>query len=107
MPNKATLQSLITKTQRRYIEVEIHGDLYRIQSLTAMEWIDFNSTENRPQIEIIQFCLVDDDGSRLIPDGEPTAWLCELDSQISHQLMDACWNHLSPDMKDVQDTAKN
>ena len=101
-----TLQELKQKTARRFKEVEAGDVTWRIQSLTAAEWVEFSSRKNGTAVDILAYCLVNENAERLIADND-LKWLEELDSDVSHPLTEACWEHAAISSMAVQEEAKN
>ena len=114
----ATRNSLLSKVERRYTEVEFGGEVYRLRSLTAAEFarvqgVTFEAqaaTERRGELFVkanamaLRMCLVDAEGEPLFIDADLDK-LQEIDQGLFTKLADACGvliNNVDP-----EETAKN
>ena len=103
---------------RRHRDVAVNGSQFRIQSLTEREKSRFETAllsksggvaKARLQDatrRLLVLCLVDDDGHRLLEDGDVDA-LGDVDGAITSGLYTACREHCGFEEGDVEELAKN
>lgn len=116
----ATRESLLSrKHSRRYADVVVDGQTFRLRSLNALE---SNTIQARVLVEdeederiheiatancrLITQCVVDANNDRLFTD-EDIDSLAELDSAFIERLAKACRSHADFDPKAVEKAEKN
>lgn len=111
-------EQLLSKPVRRYTEVEIYGEKYRLQSLTELERSDYEiaalDKNGKVQVQnlrktrqmLIAKCLVDDEGKRLFDDKE-MHYIGALDGGICGLLYKEAMRHCGYDKDDVEAIEKN
>lgn len=105
-------EKLLGLAKRKYLDVDVDGESFRIQSLSArelgeyIEFIESGKDDIKSVIHLLVKSLVEEDGSRMFEDTE-TDSLVDLPMGVMLVLVDAC-QKLSGLDKDVKrDHAKN
>lgn len=110
----ATREAIFARPrQRRFKDVEIDGDKYRIRSLTANESNQWAVKSQTPKglvtagPRLIVLCAVNSDGQRIFSDTDVSQWL-EMDSSYVTKLAAECQEHAGIVNEDkLEDAEKN
>lgn len=116
--NRADRASLLGNKARRYAEVEIHGKVYRFQSLNEREKSEYDASvvEKSGEVSVKKVAqqkrrllvktLVDDAGTRILTEQDLPA-LEEVDGGLTSALYDAAAAHCGIGKSKVADEEKN
>jgi len=108
-------EKLLAKTARRYVEVILDGDTYRIQSLSEKERCDYELslqdkkgkfTADKLRRMLLVKTLVDSNGARLLQDSDE-ALLREVDGRTIGVLYDRAKKHCGYDDDELEAITKN
>jgi len=120
MSTKNLRETLLSKSQRRYTEIDIDGDLFCVQSLTELERSQQEATMINPKtmkvdfrkfpeskLKMICLCLVDPESKEVL--FQPHEWVAlqQLDSRIVNKLYSACSDHNGWDESVVEELVGN
>ena len=109
-------EQLLSKTQRRYVELKIGDDTFRLQSLTEKERTDYELALQDKKTGKISFdktrrmliarVLVDEHGNRLLTDADVDA-LQSVDGRITGMLFSEAQKHCGYDDDEIENLTKN
>lgn len=119
MAVKASRESFLSKSRRRFKEISFEGEVYRIQSLTERERVQYDlqlqdkktgrftdkSLEKMRRLFVVKV-LVDDSGNRIFTDEEEEL-LKDIDGRLVSVLYETGQGHCGYDKADVEDIVKN
>jgi hypothetical protein len=109
-----TREALLGKTSRRYKDVVIHGESYRIQSLTELERTQYEialqgkkgfAFEKARRLFVCK-CLVDADGKRLLLDSDEEQ-LKNVDGGLIGLLYSEAQEHCGYAKDEIEELVKN
>lgn len=108
-------EKLLSKTARRYAEVTIEGERYRMQSLSEKERCEYELSlqdkkgkfaADKLRRMLLVKALVDDSGARLLSDSDE-ALLKEVDGKLIGVLYDLAKKHCGYDDDELESLTKN
>ncbi len=109
-------EQLLAKTQRRYLEIKICDETFRLQSLTERERTEYElalqdkktgrMTFDRSRRLLIARVLVDAEGKRLLMDEDVDA-LQSVDGRITGMLFAEAQKHCGYDENEIENLTKN